>query len=413
MIIIKGEKIIMKVLKYSIALLAMLSLSYAKEIESIRDILGKIDLSKHTNAQIRMGYINQNNKGSITEPDNDAFAIGGHIHLSTDRKWGFKFEGELYTVQDLGFSNNNPQKVNPDFFDKEKSGFSLLSQALISYKYKNSELKIGRQLIDTPHADSDDIRMMPNYFMGYLFTNKDIENLTLTLGKINQMAGWENEKDSSKFVKISDIFEVNEDTNGIYLASAVYEKDNYTLQTWYYDIDEIADVFYLEAGYEFSTDFINYSLGVQYDAANERGKKLLGKIDSSTWGVSLELNCQNVTILTAYNEDNGDSGAFESLGGGAFFTSLEDQTIDAIEESGKSWIAGSNLKINDNFQIGAVYGKFQADNKENYDTSEIDIVAEYSLKDKISISAVYASIDDKTNNNLDYDIFRIIANYNF
>ena len=403
----------MKALKYKVALLAMLSLSYAKEIESVRDILGAMDLAKHADAQIRAGYINQNNKGSLTEPDNDAFAIGGHIHLSTERKWGFKLEGELYTVQDLGLLNNDPNKVNPDFFDKEKSGFSLLSQALISYKYKNSELKIGRQLIDTPHADSDDIRMIPNYFMAYLFTNKDIDNLTLTLGKINQMAGWENGKDSSKFIKISDTFDVNEDTNGIYLASAVYEKDNYTLQTWYYDIDEIADVFYLEAGYEFSADFINCSLGVQYDAANDRGKKLLGEVDSSTWGVSLELNYQNLTILTAYNEDNGNSGAFGSLGGGAFFTSLEDQTIDAIEESGKSWIVGSNLQINNNFQIGAVYGKFQADNKENYNTSEIDIVAEYSLKDKISLSAVYASIDDKTNSNLDYDIFRIIANYNF
>ncbi len=92
---------------------------------------------------------------------------------------------------------------------------------------------------------------------------------------------------------------------------------------------------------------------------------------------------------------------------------MEDQTIDNIEESGKSWILGSNLQINNNFQIGAVYGKFQADNKENYNTSEIDIVAEYSLKDKISLSAVYASIDDKTNSNLDYNIFRIIANYNF
>ncbi len=402
----------MRFSKSLVTIAALLSFVNAKEAQSVRDILGELSLQKHATAQIRMGYISQNNKGSLKEEDNDAFAIGGHVHLDTDRFKGLKFEGELYTIQDLGLNDDNFQKINPDFFDQKKSGFSLLTQAFISYKYKNSELKIGRQSIDTPHADSDDIRMMPNYFMAYLFENKDIENLTITLGKINQMAGWENQKDASKFVKISDVFETDQKTNGIYLASAIYEKDNYSLQAWYYDIDEIADVIYLETGYQTKSDFGNFTIGVQYDAANDRGKKLLGDIKSSTWGISLKAEYENLTLLTAYNQDE-KNGAFLSLGGGAFFTSLEDQTIDAIGEKGKSWILGADFNIWDSFSIGAVYGEFKADNKSDYEKAETDIAAQYSFKEKFSISAVYASVNDKTQNNEDYDIFRVIANYNF
>ncbi len=49
-------------------------------------------------------------------------------------------------------------------------------------------MTVGRQVIDTPFADSDDIGMMPNRFEAYTLRNSDLENTTLTVTHIVKMA---------------------------------------------------------------------------------------------------------------------------------------------------------------------------------------------------------------------------------
>ncbi|BDY13072.1 OprD family outer membrane porin [Hydrogenimonas cancrithermarum] len=389
------------------------------EITTVRGILGKVEPLEHTTAQLRAGYIDLNMKGSSTDPDSDAFAVGGHVHLDSKRWYGIMVGAEGYFVEDMGLQSDNPDKVNGDFFDDGKEGFATLSQAFLDGKWGNTEIKIGRQMIDTPHADSDDIRMMPNYFMAYLLTNTDCEGLTLTLGQVDQMAGWENGVDAKKFVPVEKVMGSDEKTNGIYLASAIYEGfDNLTLQAWYYDIDDIADVIYLEAGYELPTELATFTFGAQYDTAGERGDEVLGDIDSQTWGVSLEAAFENgLMLLTAYNAAGGDTGAFGSLGGGPFFTSLEDQTLDAVGQKGDAWIAGAGYDFAglglDGLNVGVVYGHFAADESDDYETAETDIAAEYAIGERFTATLAYALIDDKTDADEDYDQFRIILNYNF
>ena len=388
------------------------------EITTIRGVLGKVEPLEHTTGQLRVGYIDLNMKGSDTDLDSHAFAVGGHIHLDSKRWRGIMIGVEGYFVEDLGLRNDNPNNINDDFFDADKEGFATLSQAFIDGKWGNTEIKIGRQMIDTPHADSDDIRMMPNYFMAYLLTNTDCEGLTLTLGQIDRMAGWENGVDAKKFVPVEKTLGSDEKTNGIYLASAVYEGfENLTIQAWYYDIDDIADLLYLEVGYKLSTAWADLTVGIQYDTAKKRGKALLGDIDSQTWGVSVEAAFANgLTLLAAYNADHGDTGAFVSLGGGPFFTSLEDQTLDAVGQKGKAWIAGAGYDFAqlglEGLNMGVVYGRFAADKKEAYETTEIDIAARFAAG-HFNLTTAYALIDDRTAADRDKGQFRLIVEYGF
>ena len=388
-------------------------------VKTVREILGEVQPLEHTEAQLRMGYIDLNMKGDSTDPDSSAFAVGGHVHLDSKRWKGIMVGAEAYVVADPGFNSDDPDKVNGDFFDDGKDGFATLSQAFIDGAWGHTEVKIGRQMIDTPHADSDDLRMMPNYFMAYMLTNRDIEGLTLTLGQIDQMAGWENGIDAKKFVSVEKVLGADEKTDGIWLASAAYEGfENLSLQAWYYRMSDIADVIYLEAGYELPTDIATFTFGAQYDTAKESGNELLGKIDSATWGVSVEAGFENgLTLLAAYNADDGDTGAFGSLGGGPFFTSLEDQTLDAVGQKGDAWIAGAGYDFSalglEGLKVGAVYGAFEADKSEEYETDEIDIAAEYAIGVRLTATLAYAIVDDKTDANEDYDQFRVILNYNF
>ncbi|NPA29329.1 MAG: OprD family porin [Epsilonproteobacteria bacterium] len=387
------------------------------EITTVRGVLSKVEPLEHTTGQIRAGYIDL--KMNRCDSHNNAFAVGGHVHLNSKRWQGMMVGVEGYFVEDLGLQSNNPDKVNGDFFDKDKEGFATLSQAFIDGKWGNTEIKIGRQMIDTPHADSDDIRMMPNYFTAYLLINTDCEGLTLTLGQIDQMAGWENGVDAKKFVPVEKTLGSDKKTDGIYLVSAVYKGfEKLTLQAWYYDIDDIANVIYLEAGYELPTDWATLTFGVQYDTAKERGDEVLGDIDSRTWGVSVETAFENgLTLLTAYNADHGDTGAFGSLGGGPFFTSLEDQTLDAVGQKGDAWIAGAGYDLAglglEGLNMGVVYGRFAADKTDDYETAETDIALKYVIGERFTATLAYALIDDKTDADEDYEQFRVILNYNF
>ncbi len=388
------------------------------KVRSVRNVLGEYDLMEHTMGQLRAGYITFSEDGASRT---SAYALGGHYHFNTKRWNGLMVGAEVYTVLNLGI-NQNPLNVNSDFFDLEEKSFILLSQAYLDGKWGNTEIKLGRQALDTPHADSDDIRMMPNYFEAYTVTNTDIDDLTLSAGMIDKMAGWENGVNSADFVDISETLGVNDDMSGIYYASAVYEgiKD-LSLSLWYYHYSDIADIIYAEAGYSYTlSNNTTLTLGLQYDGSHQTGAALLGKQDADTYGISLEAEFADlgVTLLAAYNQDNGETGATGlSLGGGPFFTSMEDQTLDAIGGSGKAWMIGAgynfeNIGIN-GLCFGVAYGSFEADDASVYQSTEIDAVLEYSLNEKLSVTAAFASIDHKVATMEDYDQFRLIANYNF
>lgn len=385
---------------------------------SVRNILGEYDLMEHTRGQLRAGYITFSENGTSRT---SGYALGGHYHFNTKRWNGLMIGAEAYTVLNLGI-NQNALKVNPDFFDEDGNSFILLSQAYLDGKWGNTQIRLGRQALDTPHADGDDIRMMPNYFEAYTVTNTDIDDLTLTAGMIDKMAGWENGINSPHFVDAGDTLGVNDDIDGIYYASAVYEgiKD-LSLSLWYYRYSDIADVVYAEAGYSYTLPKNTIlTFGLQYDGSRQTGAALLGKQDADTYGISLEAEFADlgVTVLAAYNQDNGETGATGlSLGGGPFYTSMEDQTLDALGGSGEAWTIGAaynfeNIDI-DGLIFGVAYGSFEADDTSVYTSREIDAVLEYSLSKKLSVTAAFASVDFKVTGQEDYDQFRLIATYNF
>ncbi len=388
-------------------------------VTTIRESIGNVVLIEHAVAQIRAGHIFLDSRTAAAK-NSSAAALGGHIHLRSKRYFGILAAAELYTVQDMGIQRSDPAEINGDFFGTRKSGYSTLSQAYIDAEWGGTRFKAGRQLIDTPHADSDDIRMMPNYFMAYTLTNTDIEALTLTAGKIGRMAGWENGGDASKFLNIGRAFGAAEETDGIYFASALYSGwDESVLQAWLYRISDIANLLYLEAARELYTEKSHTVIGIQYEKAAGSGRELLGTIDSSTWGVTAQMRLLQSGLLftAAFNRASGAGGAFGSLGGGPFFTSLEDQTLDAIGTAGRAWIAGVSYDFSqfgiEGLEAGTAYGSFRADDSSVYNTAETDLTLTYELSDALSLTAACAFVNDKTLLDTDYTQFRFVANYNF
>ena len=340
---------------------------------------------------------------------------------------------EAYTVLNLGV-NQNYHNINADFFEEDGKSFILLTKAFLDGKWGNTEIKLGRQTLDTPHADSDDIRMMPNYFEAYTISNTNITDLTLTAGFISRMAGWENAVDSKKFVNVGKSIAVYADnilaeqSDGIAYAAASYDgiKD-LSLSLWVYNYLDIASVVYAEAGYIIAlTKETSLNFGLQYDGSDETGAALLGEQDAKTYGLSMELSSEalGTHILAAYNWDNSNNGAMGlSMGGGPFFTSMEDQTLDAIGMAGSAWIIGLGYHFKtigiDGLNAGIAYGNFKAEESALYESNEVDVAVDYTFSEKFMLTAAYASVqfeagsDENGDPLQDYAQLRIIANYNF
>jgi len=385
----------MKKLIYLLAISIYFAKAFAIDIANEESDNTK--LLEHTKAQIRFGFLNLDMDDNSLN-DTKSFAIGGHLHLDSKRWHGVRVGFEGYAV-------------NRDF-DTQDNGFVTLSQAFIDGKFKNTTIKLGRQMIDTPHLDSDDIRMMPNYFQAFVIKNRDFKNLELTAAKVDKMAGWENGLDSAKFIDLEKVAGLDKDSDGLYILSAVYDGiEDFNFQVWYYYLRDLYDIIYLEIAKEFRVKQATFTLGLQYDRANGIGSMLLGDIGSSTYGITLHTYYSGLQLLFAYNKDLGKTGAIGSFGGGAFFTSLEVQTIDAIGEKGNAWIIGSEYSFK-NFKLSTVYGSFQAKNRENYDVTETDFISEYEISDRFSAILAYAMINDKNLNN-GYNQLRFIMNYNF
>jgi len=392
-------------------------------ITTVRGIMGENNPIEHATGQLRMGYITFHEEDSS---HSSAYGIGGHYHFDTKRWNSIKIGFSAYTVLNLGINQNNIH-LNPDFFNADKESFIQLTEAYLDGEWGKTKIKFGRQILDTPHADSDDIRMIPNYFEAYTIRNTDIDHLILTAGFINRMAGWENGVDAAQFVKIHDVLGTSENLDGIYYTSAVYDGfENLSLSLWYYNYHNIANIIYTEAGYEYAfPNNIILTLGLQYDQSNETGTALLGKQNARTWGISAELASEStgIHLLTAYNQDNGNSAMGLSLGGGPFFTSMEDQTLDAIGSRGKAWMIGTGYHFDKlgiaGLAAGIAYGYFTADDTSLYKSNELDLLIEYNLNNTLTFTAAYASIHfdagiDENNDPLrDYKQFRLMANYSF
>ena len=386
-------------------------------IKSIRGLMGTNNPIKHSSGQIRAGFIRFSENDSSP---NNAYALGGHYHLDTKRWNGIEFGISVYTVLNLT-THQNTSYINPDFFDRNNHSFIQVTEAYIDGTWLNTTLKLGRQILNTPHTDSDDIRMIPNYFEAYTFKNSDIKNLTFELGYIRKMAGWENGVNPASFVNIGQSFGTN-DIDGLYYASTTYNgiKDM-SLSLWFYHIIDIANIWYGEIAYELHPlDFLDTTFGIQYDISEQTNIALLGKQDAKTIGISAEFASEilGIHLFTAYNKDFGRTGASSlNLGGGALFTSMENQTLDALGEAGEAWVLGLGYHFSaigiDGLNADIAYGHFASTKTSNNKVNELNFIVEYTLNENFSLLGAYASTKFKNSQTPKNTQFRIISNYNF
>lgn len=264
--------------------------------------------------QFRAFYIDRDYNTAFSKNDRSAFAIGGKFGFETAAVNGLKFGIMAYTTNAINPNRTNDDgtpnlHMDPSLFGKDRKGVTYIGQLYLNYSYKNTNVKIGRQEINTPMAGMDDARMLPNLFEGVVITNKDLPKTTLIGAHFWNMAygtfanaysacsylgiqsgygcgGYSSlnqglaKYDTGNFMNMGKQA-IGKSNAGVTVLAAIYEGiPNLKLQAWDYYAWDMMNILYLQGDYTLNLSNIKTTVSAQYINETNVGdnvKKVFGK----------------------------------------------------------------------------------------------------------------------------------------
>jgi hypothetical protein len=326
---------------------------------------------------LRLGFIEAEDAMGV---DSSGSAIGGKLGYVSPRWKGLSAGATFYTTQET-FDDENG-----DFFSSENDSYAILGEAYLRTDFGNSMLKLGRFEFDSPHADTDDVRMIPNTFQGGLLTNRDLPDTTLIVTHLHKWSGVDSD--------IPEDFQALNSDEGITALGMLFEGiENLPIQGWFYHGDDFADLFYLEAVYEIE----RFHVGAQYGSQSDETSDDSGP-DGDVYGFFASIDLSDFMLMAAYNDVSGI--VINGFGGGPYFTSADDHTIDGTEDQEALALNAEYSGIKD-----LVLGLWHVDFDQGED--ETDYYATYNYNEQYALELIYTDMRD------DGDFIRLMANYYF
>jgi hypothetical protein len=384
-----------------------------KEISSV-DSIGAMFSEGKLRAQIRSIFAGYNQKAR-NEPDTYATAIGGIIKYELAPYKGFSAAITGVMSQDISALSGDREKQNIEL-SSDKSTYMQIGELYVNYNYSNLNVRLGAQTLDTPFADSDDIRMVPNTFEAYMLTY-EYKDFIFTLGNLQRWQGVDaglGSGDNDEWVDIGD--------NGAWIGGITYDSQ-IKLNGWYYkfsgDIQEV-EATYIDAAtdYEISKN-ISFHTGIQYLHESDIGTS---EIEADIYGVTAELVLYGIGCNIAYNYSDGKKNkkSFSGIGGGSMYTSMDTMIIDELTEDRDvhALVAGLVYKT-ENLELLYAYGDFDSKQNSMGESEHIveqDIGITYSFSDALELGALYVMQEDKKNTlytQNDWDRYQFILKYDF
>ena len=290
--------------------------------------------------QFRAFYIDRTYSG-ILENNRNALAVGGWIGYDTAEWNGLSAGAKFYAVEGISIHDGPLTSANydPSLYGDDFSDYGFIGEAYLNYKVGNTNLKVGRQKLNTPLAGADDARMLPNLFEAAVLSNSDIEDTTLilahvtreTVGTFGNVYGAPSalslqsgyglgykEGTNGNFADMGVIaLGTGTDTAGVSVGAVVYKGiENLKLQAWDYYAHDILNAVYLQADYKWPcllNSDMTMKASAQYINQSEIGDTLAGSVDSNYWGVKLGTGYGALSGYVAYSQTADSDG---SMNGG-------------------------------------------------------------------------------------------------
>ena len=130
--------------------------SKPSSVNSVKSMFGNAKVS----GQIKSIYASYDYKSTN---DTYATAIGAILKYELAEFNGFNLATAIYTSHDIALATGNKEARNPEL-SSSKGNYTEIAEAYVNYKYKGLNIRLGRQELNTPLADSDEISMNKNSF---------------------------------------------------------------------------------------------------------------------------------------------------------------------------------------------------------------------------------------------------------
>lgn len=335
-----------------------------------------------TSGQLRFGYISVAPEGAGSATT--GAAVAGEIKFETENWYRLQFAIAPYFVEkvDALSGDATSNKLNTDFLDVNGQSFAYLGEAYVNYAFSNGAVRLGRQKLDNPFINTDDIRMFSNTFNATWLNINLSKSLTLEAGQVSSWAGFDSGASQEKFKKASN--------NGAATAVGLNysHSDALSAQAWYYSFNKNFSLLYADVTY--NKDALE--LGAQFGSYTElSGSNIAG----SVFGISASYTAGPLVVGAVFNSGaNATSKTIDlGLGGGGYYAAMDETTIGGLNDA-KAHVLSAEYAVSDKFSAAVALGHFE-DNGKATNIDETDLILGYSASDTLNIEFIHTVVEDK------------------
>jgi len=315
-------------------------------------------------------------------------------------------ENNLVSNTAMGFGResaarypNQPAELVPALTETQH----WASQAYITYSpcdtfLSNTTFKIGRQYLDTPLAFTENWKIAPNSFDAAVVVNKDIVNTTIIgayVGKGNGTVGRVTNGDDFQAYQAEGAYAIGAITS--LLDGAI------PLSVWGYDVVNVANAVWADAGYKANLSGVKLNLAGQYAFMTPDEETFANGEDTSAFGVKVGTSTKvaglGLSLMAAYSSVDED-GTLPVANTATGFKKTKLYTAGIYTDGLYVAQPGSDaFKVKASTKLAGI-GSLTAQyvNNENSknaakDVSEIDVILGTSLPGGIGAKLIYINRD--------------------
>ncbi len=339
---------------------------------------------------LRVGY-----QTHQTDEGTKAFSYASALRLHANyREEAFVSSITLYGI--VGSEDDGFEGI--PFLDENHRSFLTVSEAYLGWKTDLYTVKIGRQYIETPFADTDDIGMVPNSFEALTASYRLSDEMQAEVGYLNQWSGVDapTRRSFSKLVE----------NGGVgYIGLQYDDSAELSWSGWYYRGNTIVNALYTELSWQQTIQDVAYDIGVQAAYLDLKGNGI-----SRVIGLSVSRTWSNFGIVSTLSLNRTFGVPADNLfGGGPYFTNVEHNTLTEAGTEGSVGVLslGSSLELI-GIKDASVILYLHRQLNENV-TGEYDVDFNYNISDNINLHAVYSQVRWPSS----FENFHILSEYSF
>ena len=331
-------------------------------------------------------------KQNIEAAQRGATAFGGIFGFETASLYGLHLHLGAYVSQKI--ASLTPTDQSDALFNAAGDSYAYIGEASIAYENNRVQVAVGRIRLDTPYANSDDIRMSPNSFEGASLHLDLSEAWQADAYVLTRWAG----TDSEKVDTFQDLVNDGYGLSGGALTYSI-DKEN-EISLWYYNVDRESDILYAEfAADTYFNEAFHMEWGLQGAHIMERSNSgIKGDVVGGMLIADFGFVYAGLSGNYVFEDDN--KTITDGFGGGPYYTSLDEQTIGSIS----ALTPGHNLLVyrltlGFNFsRLGAkdlnlewVHGHFLVEGTP-VDARENDLALTYGMTKRWYFESIYTKV---------------------